>query len=88
MGIALGGFQHRVFRWITGIQSKRRVDGSWEYPPMETAMEEIGFEDMGEYFLKRQNMVAQYIVIWPVLDLCEDTVRRSGAWVARRWWYQ
>ena len=55
---------------------------------METAMEEIGFEDMGEYFLKRQNMVAQYIVIWPVLDLCEDTVRRSGAWVARRWWYQ
>ena len=55
---------------------------------METAMEEIGFEDMGEYFLKRQNMVAQYIVIRPVLDLCEDTVRRSGAWVARRWWYQ
>ena len=33
-------------------------------------------------------MVAQYIATWPILDLCEETVLRSGAWVARRWWYQ
>ena len=43
---------------------------------------------MGSYVLKRQNMVAQYITTRPILDLCEETVLRSGAWVARRWWYQ
>ena len=22
------------------------------------------------------------------MDLCEDTVRMTGEWVAKRWWYQ
>ena len=58
------------------------MDGSWEYPPLETVMEEAGFEEMGAYFLKRQNTVAQYINMRPILDLCEETVQRSGVWVA------
>ena len=70
MGIALGGFQHRVFRWITGIHSKRRVDGSWEQPTLETVMEEVGFENVGTYVLKRQNTVAHYIATRIILDLC------------------
>ena len=45
-------------------------------------MEEAGFEEMGAYFLKRQNTVAQYIKMRPILDLCEETVQRSGVWVA------
>ena len=48
-------------------------------------MEEAGFEEMGAYFLKRQNTVAQYIATRPILDLCEETVRRTGAWVAIIW---
>ena len=36
----------------------------------------------------KSNMVAQYIATRPSIDLCEETVHRSGAWVARRWWYQ
>ena len=32
-------------------------------------MEEAGFEEIGDYTLKRQNMVAQYIETWPILDL-------------------
>ena len=40
-------------------------------------MEEVGFEYMGEYFLKRQNMVTQYISMRPILGLCKETVRRS-----------
>ena len=60
----------------------------WEYPPLETATEEAGFEEIGACVLKRQNTVAQYIVARPILDLCEDTVWRSGSWVARVWWEQ
>ena len=86
MGRSLGSFQHRVVRLITGRHTKRWVDGSWGYPPVDTAMEEAWFEEMGAYVLKRQNTVAQYIATRPVLDLCKDTVQRSGLWVARRWW--
>ena len=67
MGRALGIFQHRFTRRITGKQSKRRVYGSWEYPPLETAMEEACFEEMGAYVLKSQNMVAQYIATQTIL---------------------
>ena len=31
-------------------------------------------------------MVAQYIATRPILDLCERSVWRPGAWVSRRWW--
>ena len=44
MGKELGSFQHRVSRQITGRHLKRREDGSWEYLPLETAMEQAGFE--------------------------------------------
>ena len=83
-----GSFCYRVARRITGGQPKQWVHGSWDYPPMGTTMDEAGFEDIREYILKRQNLVAQYIVAQPILDLCEEMVRRSGVRVARRWWEQ
>ena len=49
-------------------------------------MYEVGFEEMVAYFLKRQNMVAHYIATRSILDLYEETVWRTGAWVARIWW--
>ena len=33
-------------------------------------------------------MVAQYIVTRPILDLCERSAWRPGAWVSWRWWEQ
>ena len=33
-------------------------------------------------------MVVQYIATRPILDLCEQAIRRTGAWVYRRWWEQ
>ena len=51
-------------------------------------MEEAGFEEIGVYIKKRQNTVAQYILTRPIMDICEQSVRRPGAWVYRRWWEQ
>ena len=51
-------------------------------------MEEAGFEGIGVYITRRQNTVAQYIETRPILDLCEQSVWRLGAWVSWRWWYQ
>ena len=39
----LDSFQHMVARSITGKQPRRRVDGSWEYPPLAEALGGAGF---------------------------------------------
>ena len=48
----------------------------------------VGFEEMGSYFLKRQDTVVQYIAARTILDLCEKTLQRPGYWIARIWWDQ
>ena len=36
--------------------------------------------------MKIPDRVAQYIATRPILDLCEKSIRRTGAWVSRRRW--
>ena len=85
---ALGIFQHRVVRWITGKKTRRWREGGWEYPPLTSDMEEAGFEKIRVYILKRQNRISQYIATQPILYLCEQSVQRPGAWISWRWWEQ
>ena len=66
---ALISFQHRVARRLTGRQLRRKGGGIWEYPPLEEAMAEAGFERIGTYITRRQNTVAQYIATQQILDL-------------------
>ena len=80
----LVSFQHRVARRITGRQPGMWEEGVWEYPPLSTAMDESVFEEIAVYILKRQNTVAQYTAMRPILDLYEQSAKRTGAWVSRR----
>ena len=66
----------------------RRGDGSWEYPSLEEALTEAGFEGIGKYTTRRQKMVTQYIATRMILDLHERSNWRPGARVSRRWWEQ
>ena len=49
-------------------------------------MEEKGFEEIGVYITRRQNTVTQYIATRLILDLCEQSIWRPGAWVSWKWW--
>ena len=80
------GVQHRVARWIDGKHSQRIMDGIWEYPTLETAMQESRFEEVDSYVLRRHNTAAQYIAMQPIMDLCEEMVQIPGICVAKRWW--
>ena len=51
----------------------RRGGGVWEYPSLEEVMVEAGFEGIGTYVTRRQNMVAQYIAKQPILDICDQS---------------
>ena len=48
----------------------------------------MGMEEVEEYIMRRQNMVAQYNVTRPIMDLCDELVRRLGTQVSNQWWYQ
>ena len=85
MDHALSNFQHRVARLLTRRQPRRQSDGSWEYPSLEEAMVEAGFEGIWKYITRRQNTAAQHISTRPILDLCERSARSAGARVSRRW---
>ena len=88
MDQSLSSFQHRVAQRLTGRQPRRQGDWSWEYPSLEEEMEEAGFEGIGKYITRRQNMVTQYIAMQPILDLCEQFTQRTGARVSQQWWEQ
>ena len=66
-GTGPGGLQHKVAGLITGRHPRRLLYGRWEYPPMETAMQEAGFEEMEDYAPKRHN--AHCIAMQKNLDL-------------------
>ena len=51
-------------------------------------MKKMGFKEMEDYVLNRQNTVAQYILMRPILDLCKETAQIIGTWVLKRWWEQ
>ena len=51
-------------------------------------MGESGSKGIWTYVTRRQNTVAQYIVMRTILYLCEWSALRTGAWVSWRRWEQ
>ena len=85
MGRALGGFQDQVTRRLTGRLLRRKPDEKWMYTSAVTAREEVGFQTMAQYIRRSQNMVAQYIAMRSLLDLCEGSEMAPGVQVRMRW---
>ena len=88
MKCALGCFQHRDPRRLTRRQPRRRGDGSCEYPPLEEAMVEAGFEGIVKYITRWHNTAAPYIATRPILDLCERSAQSPGMRLSWRCWGQ
>ena len=66
----LGGFHHRVARWLMGKQPQRLPGDIWEQPPLGEVMMVEGLEEVETYINQIQFTVAQYIVMRPILELC------------------
>ena len=62
IGRTLGRFHHRVVCILTGRKPKRRLDGTWYYPPLEKAMSWSGIQEVESYVALRQNTF--------ITDLC------------------
>ena len=70
IGKTLGGFHHRVALGLKKMQPNRNGLSRWIYPPLDTAMKEVGLEEVETYVLRHQNTVAQYIATRPIMELC------------------
>ena len=81
----LDTFQGRVARRLTGRQPCRGNDGKWFYPYLAGALKESGVVRVRTLILRRQNTVAQFIVMRPILGLCEMAERRRGKRPPWRW---
>ena len=68
---ALGSFNFKVVRRLTGKHPRWKKDGSWDYPPLAEILGEAGLKGIRKSLTRRQNTVAQYIATRPILKLCE-----------------
>ena len=50
------------------------------------ALATLGMENIGVYITRFQNTVAQYIVTFPIMDLCLAAERKSGLRLSSIWW--
>ena len=75
---ALAGFQHQAVWWISGMGPKRQLDREWLYPPIGASLATVGLDDIGVYISHYQNMVSQYIVTLPIMELCLVNKLRPG----------
>ena len=72
----------------TDHQETSEETGGWYLgiPLIGEAMMESGLEGIRTYVTRRQNTIAQYISMRPIMDLCDRSARRPWAWVSRWWW--
>ena len=88
IGRILGGYRHQVVRRMMRQKSRQQVDGSWVYPPLDTAMVEVVLEEVEKYVYHRQNTVAQLIANIPIMYMCLAIEQRLVAQVSQRCWEQ
>ena len=81
IGRNLSRFHHRVARRLEVMKPTRDMEGRLEYLPLGTAMAVVDINKVKKYVLRRQNTVAQYIIAFPILEICLEAERRTGAWV-------
>ena len=82
----INDFRHRAVRRMAGMGTKCKLDGTWMYPPIGSALVTVGLNKIGVYISPCQNIVAQYIATHPIVDLCLLTYHNTGLRLSRRWW--
>ena len=84
----LEGFHIRAAYRMAKQHKLRRGPGyQWIYPKSEDVLEECGLRTIGECIVIRWQTIAVYMVTRPILDKCEQGVRKRGA-IPRRWWWE
>ena len=71
-----------------GHGPERQLNSTWVNPPIGMALATVGLEDIRVYISCRHNTIAQYIAIFPIMDLCLGVEQSPGMWLSQIWWDQ
>ena len=74
----LKGFHHLLARQMLVMVPKLQQDRTCVYSPIGSALAMVRLDEIGVYIDQRLNMVAQYIVTRPIMDLCLAAERNPG----------
>jgi hypothetical protein len=66
----------------------RKEDGSWTYPRLEDMLQAVSLKPIAHYVDVRRQTVANFIINWPIYELCVGAVRKRGSPVQPFWWDQ
>ena len=83
----LESFHRRVARYLCRRHTRRREDGTWEYPSSKEVLEEAGLQSIQEYIHRRRDTIFRYIRNRPIYITCKRSHSLVGG-IKRFWWNQ
>ena len=83
------GTHTEFLQMITGKRAKQLGDGTWETPGKEGIRESAGTQSARIYIEQRQATVTQWVVLYPLFQVCaRDTGYAGGGRRRKVWWRQ
>ncbi len=71
---------------MAGKRPAQNEDGSWTYPNLEEILLAVGLKTITYYAGVHCQTVANFIVNWPLYELCAGAMRKRGLQVQPYWW--
>ncbi len=73
---------------MAGKRPVQNEDGSWTYPRLEEVLLAVGLKTIAHYVDVRHQTVMNFIINWPIYELCVGAVRKRGLPARSFWWDQ
>ncbi len=84
----LEGFHLKAAHCMAGIQPKQNLDKTWTYPNSKEVLKSMGLGTIDHYIGVCSEIIARFIVDWPLFALCRDGERMRGSMHCTFWWEQ
>ena len=74
---------------MTGKNSRRQNNGSWQRAALESVLQEVGAQPLQTYIDRRQAIVAEWVELSPIFEVCVKEMGYKGGGVYQEpWWRQ
>jgi hypothetical protein len=84
----LEGFHICAVWQMSGLRPEKKPNGSWLYPHLKDVLKAAGLHTITHYMGVRRQTVTNFIVNWPIWELCAGAVRRRRLPIRPFWWDQ
>ena len=72
------GVPHRFLWLVMGKREKRQLDGTWRLEGAYRVLKAGGTKDIRTYIDRRQEIMTQWVFLWPIFEVCAQEARKEG----------